>query len=388
MRPAVVATMYALLATVAAVQAILLATHNYNGQTYTEYNNYVIFKYSWYHLLGGKNMYILHPSEYFDLYKYSPTFSLAMGLLASMPDWLGLLLWDMLNALVLVWAVRLLPLPGRRQTMILWFCLLELLTSMQNSQSNGLMAGLMIAAYGHLYRGKHMWAALWLVVATFVKVYGAVGFAMFLFFPGKPRFIVWAAIWAILLAILPLAVTAPATLVWQYHNWAAMMAQDESASYGMSVMGWLHSWFGLVEGKRLVSLIGIILFLIPFARIALWRDKLYQLLILASMLLWVIIFNHKAESPTFVIAVAGAAIWYYAQPSVRWHLWLILFVFIFTSVGTTDIFPPPLRKSFMLPYTIKALPCIVLWVVVWAQLMTLKPGRAIAGGMATNTVNG
>ena len=127
---------FVLVAIVASVQALLLHTHMFNGKAYTEYNNYVIFRQSFYHLLAGKNLYVLYPDEYWDLYKYSPSFSLAMGALAYLPDYIGLNIWNVLNALVLYKAIRMLPFKMETQTQLLWFVLLELLTSMQNSQSN------------------------------------------------------------------------------------------------------------------------------------------------------------------------------------------------------------------------------------------------------------
>ena len=364
---------YVLLAVIASVQAILMGPHMFGGHVYTDYNNYVIFRQSFFHLIRGTNIYMLYPAEQWDLYKYSPTFALFMGLLAHLPDMIGLSIWNLLNAFVLFAAIRILPFKKDTQVLLLWFVLLELLTSMQNAQSNGLMAGLMIAAYACMERGKIGMATLWIVIATFIKVYGAVGFVLFLFYPDKIKFILYSALWTVLFAITPLVVMPFNALIWQYHNWVVMMGEDQSASYGLSVMGWLHSWFGVNEGgKGVVSLIGILLFLIPFARWKLYKDDVYKLLIVAFMLIWVIIFNHKAESPTYIIAVAGAGIWYFSMPVKMWRSILLAVVFIFTCLSPTDIFPPSLRHNFCVPYTIKAIPCILLWCVIWVELMTMK----------------
>ena len=344
----------------------------FGGFPYTEYNNYVIFRQSWFHLLDGRNMYMLFPSEQWDLYKYSPTFALCMGLLAHLPDYIGLTIWNLGNALALFYAIRMLQFNDRIKSLMLWFVLLELLTSVQNAQSNGMMAGLMIGAYACMQRGKIAWATLWLVIATFIKVYGAIGFCLFLFYPGKVRFIAWALLWTILLAVMPLAVTSPHTLVWQYHNWTTMMAEDQSVSYGLSVAGWLHTWFGISSGKGIITLLGLFLFLLPFIRFKLYGSELYKILMLSSMLIWVIIFNHKAESPTFIIAIAGVVLWYFSASRQLWRSLLLAVVFIFTCLSPTDLFPPYFRDHFFIPYTIKAVPCIMLWFVILYRLMTLK----------------
>ena len=54
---------------------------------------YLIFKQSFFHLIEGKDLFILYPQEHWDLYKYSPTFSLLMAPLAILPDVVGLFFW-------------------------------------------------------------------------------------------------------------------------------------------------------------------------------------------------------------------------------------------------------------------------------------------------------
>jgi hypothetical protein len=385
----------------ASVQNILLGTHpfimpapgsfpedimnkpglmdQFIGSYMTEYNNYVIFKYSFYHLLEGINLYGLHPQRHWDFFKYSPTFALLMGSIAWMPDILGLSIWNILNAITVFFAIRMLPFKVKTQMLLLWLVALELLTCLQNNQSNGLMCGLVIAAYGSMQKGKPMWATLWLALSVYIKVYGAIGFCLFLFYPNdRLKFVLYSAFWMISLWALPLLVTPFSTLIWQYQNWLELMKADAVAATGLSVAGWLHTWFGMNDVKSAVSIGGLLLFLVQFLRFDLYRNEAYKILMLASMLIWVVIFNHKAESPTFVIAIAGAGIWYYARPRATWRTVAIVVAFIFTSVSTTDIFPPFVRTGFIYPYTIKAVPCIFAWFIVFAEIMLMKKGEPIA----------
>ncbi len=344
------------------------------GRQLTEYNNYLIFKHSFFHLLEGSNLYGLYPSLHWDYFKYSPTFALLMGPIACLPDIIGLSIWNILNAVSVYFAIRMLPFSIKTQCLLMWFISFELLTCLQNTQSNGLMCGLIIAAFGSMQHGKLIWAALWLVLATYIKVYGAIGFCLFLFYPGKLKFIFYAILWTIILGTLPLLVTPFHTLVWQYHNWADLMIADATAAIGLSVAGILHSWFGINHGMAAVTITGMILFLLPLARFRLYGNEMFRLLILASMLIWVIIFNHKAESSTYIIAVTGVGIWYFAMPAAKWRTVLLVLVFIFTSLGTTDVFPPYVKQHFIYPFKIKAFPCILVWCVVLVELMRLKAG--------------
>jgi hypothetical protein len=349
----------------------------YIGHTYTHYNNYIIFKRSYFHLVDGKDLYTIYPDEQWDLYKYSPTFALLMAPLAYMPDWLGLALWTLLNVLVLFAAVYKLPYSQRTNSILLWFVVIEMLTSLQNSQSNALLAGLMIAAFACMESRKMLWAALWLVLATYIKVYGAVGFCLFLLYPDKIKAAAYTLGWTILFAVLPLMVLSYPALVAQYQSWGRMLAADQSTSYGLSVMGWLHSWFGLDGIKGIVTLAGILLFFLPFVRWRMYSNQIYRLLLLSFILIWVIIFNHKAESPTFIIAVAGAGIWYFARPATPMRKVLLLLVFIGTSLTVTDIFPPYLKQHFLVPYTIKAVPCILLWCIMLVELLTIRENEVL-----------
>jgi hypothetical protein len=348
------------------------ASHEFGGRMYTEYNNYIIFKNSFFHLIGGKDLYIWHLDEQWDLYKYSPTFALAMGSLAYLPDVVGLIIWNLVNTLVLYAAIRMLPLSDKKISLLLWFIALELLTTLQSSQSNALLGGLLIGAFALLERRKTAMATLLLVAATFIKVYGAIGFALFLFYPDKVKFILWSAFWTVLFFFIPLVVLSPQELMAQYQSWARMMGEDQSVSFGFSIMGWLHSWFGLGGAKNIVIGLGILMFFIPLVRYRQYDNLLYRMLFLAFMLVWVIIFNHKAESSTFIIAVAGIAIWYFAHEPANWRKVMLWVVFIFTCLSPTDLFPPAVRNSFFVPYVIKVVPCIMVWCIVFAELMMVK----------------
>ena len=147
------------------------------------------------------------------------------------------------------------------------------------------------------------------------------------------------------------------------------MAADQSGSYGLSVMGWLHAWFHIEGIKNMVMLAAVILFVLPLVRVKLYRNTIFQLLFLANMLLWVIIFNHKAESPTYIIAFAGACIWYFTSARLTGHKVMFALVFIFTCLSVTDLFPHSIKNSLFTPYVIKAVPCIFLWIFIELQLL-------------------
>ena len=360
----VILIIYLLLAIFASLQSYFgdLKPMVYGERLYTEYNNYVIFKYSFFHLIELKDLYAAWPDECGDLYKYSPAFAMFFAPFAILPDYLGLSLFNILNALVLFFAFKNLSgFDKNRKSYMLWFVMIEMMTSIQNSQTNALIAGLIIFAFVFLEKEKIALGTLFIVLTVFIKLFGIVAFVLFLFSPKKIKFIAWSALWTIILLIIPLIAIPVKQLLFLYQSWGDLLANDHSASLGFSVMGWLHTWFGLDLNKTLVMLTGAVLFMVPFVRYKKYSEYGFRISILASILIWIIIFNHKAESPTFVISMAGMAIWLFGK-NLNLHNKTIVFVsLIFTSLTTTDLFPAFVRQQYLYPYIVKAVPSIFIW---------------------------
>jgi hypothetical protein len=93
---------------------------------------------------------------------------------------------------------------------------------------------------------------------------------------------------------------------------------------------------------------------------------------------WMVIFNHKAESPTFIIAMAGVAMGYISlaekSRSVIWLTWIAV---IFTSLSTTDIFPQIIQREISIPYAIKVLPCLIFYFFVFFKLLTYSSDESM-----------
>ena len=365
--------LFLITALVASAQSLFLGQKNYvaGGIKYNTYNNYTIFKQSYYHLVNDKDLYLLYPLEHWDLYKYSPTFAFLFGTFALLPDMIGLPLWNILNALVLVLAIYYLPwLTNKQKGLILLCCVIESMTAMQNEQSNGLVAGLLILAFGLCERNKFFFAALCIVLTVYIKIFGLVAFVWFLFYPGRWKLALYGAMWMIILFLLPLFVIDFYQLKFLYKSWALLLSQDHSLSQGLSVIGWLESWFKVRPDKTIVTITGAHLFLVPFFKWRVYNAYLFRLLSLSSLLIWIVIFNHKAESPTFIIAMAGASIWYFMRKRNWPDTVLFLSAIILTTLSPTDIFPFSFRREYIEPFVLKAVPCIFIWCRIIYEMMT------------------
>ncbi len=366
---------YILFSLAASVQSYLGSKKRINNSeiAYTKYNNYIIFKQSFYHLINDRDLYAVYPEEHWDLYKYTPTFSLAFGVFAVMTDLAGLICWNLLNALVLffaIWYLRGISQPGKKWISLL--ILIELMTSLQNEQSNGLIAGLIVFGFGFLERKKYASAVIAVLISSFIKIFGIAGFVMFLFYPQKWKVFIYSLCFGSLLFLLPLLVITSEQYYSLMSSYTGMLSADYDMSYGYSVMGWLHSWFDFDPGKNIVMMTGLILFLVPFLRTRQYQNYSFRLLMLSSLLIWLVIFNHKAESPTFIIAVTGIAIWFTQSKKTILDISLIILCLLLTSLSPTDIFPRYVRDNFITPYCLKALPCILIWMKIQVDIFTLS----------------
>ena len=356
--------LYGILVIAMSVQILLLSKIQLepNGPWYTKYGNYVIFKQSYFHLIHQQDLYAWYLKEQWDLFKYSPAFALFFGLFAYLPDAVGLTLWNLLNAFCIAIAIRQLPLlDSRAKISILLFIFIELSISLQNVQSNALVAGLLILAFVRLEKGHYFLAALFITLTVFIKIFGVLAFVLFLFYPGKGKLMAYTAVCFATMALLPWVIISFDQLKFLYTSWFHLLLNDHSAPMYLSVMGWLTTWFHLTIDKNQVILTGLMIFTLPFLRWNRYDERSFRLLMLCSILLWIVIFNHRAESPTFIIAMAGVGIWYFAKSRNTVDLLLATMAFIFTSLSRTDIFPLGIQKDFFDAYSIKVVPCILVW---------------------------
>src|SRR6185312_13052228 len=188
-------------------------------------NNFLIFDAAFRNLRAGRDLYAPHPEQYLDLFKYSPAFAVLFAPISALPDTLGLVLWDAINTMLLAWAiVRLMP--DRRGNVVLALTFLEMFGSMQHSQSNSLLAALVILAFLALEAEHPIRAALALAIGTAVKIFPIAGAAMALPRPRRFRFAVALGVVLAVVLALPFLVVAPHEVKAQYASWMALLPRD------------------------------------------------------------------------------------------------------------------------------------------------------------------
>lgn len=361
--------------------SVVVAIHQYFilpekelwGAVRPQYNNYLIFKNAFLHLINHQNLYELYPTEYGDYYKYSPTFALFMAPFACLPNWVGLIFWSLINSLVFYFGIRFLPgIDSKSKSFIILFVLFELIGNLQNEQTNSLVAGFILFTFISLEKKQIVLAALFVALGFYLKIYGVIAASLFLLYPGKLKFLGSFIGWMTILFLLPLIVISPVELADQYKSWLDILLSDHNSRYGFSVLGIIHQWFGLNPSKWMVLLIGIVIFCLSYLRIQYYQFLNYRLLFLAAMLCWIILFNHTAESSGYIIAMTGCAIWYVTAKKTSYNKGLIVSTFVIVSLFSTDLMPAHIRHEYIYPYYIRTLPVLLIWTMTLYEICTFK----------------
>ncbi len=344
-------------------------------------NNYLIYKNVFWHVIHQTPLYTEYPAEYSDINHYGPVFSLIIAPFALLPDYLGVPLWSLFSTILIIWAIRQLPLQNTQIAAILWLCLNESLITAQNFQINSIMVMIIVMSYVFISKKKDFWSAMLIALGTFIKLYGIVGLAFFFFSKNKTKFSLSMVFWSIIFFIAPMFISSKQYILSRYVEWyERLLVKNEinavlDSYQDISVMGVFRR---LLRDASIPNtpflIVGLVFFMLPYLRINCYKNKNFQLLLLASTLIFTVIFSSGSESPTYIIAFVGVAIWYVIKPFPKSKLdnFLIIFAILLTSLSKTDLFPRYIIENYIRKYSLKALPCIIIWCVIIYEMCTAK----------------
>lgn len=341
-------------------------------------NNYLIFKNVFFNTIHQKNLFIHYPDLYFDLNHYGVFFSALIAPFAMMPDWLGISLWNIANTFIFIYGVYKLPFSDAKKAVFGLLCLQEYITAALSLQFNVALTGLLLLSAVYIYERKEVKSVTAILIGVFVKIYGIVGLTQFFFIKNKTKFILSGIGIAILFFVLPMAYSSPKFVIQCYTDWFQSIVEKNSENQvlgnmqDISLMGFVRRILGDASISNLVFLaFGLPLFALPYVRIKQYKHYAFQLMILASTLLFLVLFSSSSESPTYIIAVVGVLIWFFLQKErTPLIIGLLVFVIIFTCFSTSDLFPKFVKENYIIKYSLKAVPCIVIWLRVTYELLT------------------
>ena len=339
-------------------------------------NDFAIFRASFLNLIAGRDLYVLRLDQAHDYFKYSPSFALLFAPFAALPFAVGLFLWNVVNALALFFALRLLLLPRDKAAIAQALVFLPTLRSMQSSQSNALMAALIIFAFVCYERGWLWRAGIAVGLGAVTKIFPLAALIFALPRRDRVRAVLISILAIVVLLALPLLVVSPHELVAQYQSWSAL-EKTETIQLGSSVMG-LFRDAGLGWPAWPTQLAGCaILLYVLLARLRDWDDRMVRLQLLAFVMVFCVIFNHRAERQSAVIAISGLVIWYLASPRAAWRTSLFVIVYALVSLTGTGFIPGAIKR--ILVHQVRfPIPLTVLWLAMLGDLARARGERRAA----------
>lgn len=169
--------------------------------------------------------------------------------------------------------------------------------------------------------------------------------------------------------IAPMVISSPDYIISQYWEWWESLISknaDNAFAYSqnISLLGMVRKISQCTSYSDLLIIIpGLFILGLPYLRFKQFKYKAFRFTLLASVMMFVVLFSTGSESSTYIIPFVGVAIWYIVAPWKRskWDIALMVFAFILTSMSPSDLFPSFIRKQYVVPYALKALPCVLIW---------------------------
>lgn len=345
------------------------------------YNNFLIYKYVFWNTLEQNDLYLHYPEKFNDLNHYGPFFSLVIAPYALMPEWLGVILWNVSLAMLLYVAVRTSRFSRYEILFMLWYAAHDLLTCLFMTQFNIAVAALILFSFTMTEQKKDFWAAFFICAGVFVKLLGIVGLAFFFFSRNKTKFILSLCFWSIVMFVLPMLISSPEYVCDQYASWYHALESKNMTNSGSRTTMNNISLIGMVRrifidynySDLLVIIPGLAIVATGYFRIRQWASPTFRKMVLAQMMLITILFSTGTENSSYVIAYVAIAIWYASVPWKRSNLdlFLLVYAFVFGSLLPTDLFPKSLQTSLIRPYALRALPVTLIWLKLsWEMIRT------------------
>jgi len=349
-------------------------------------NNFLIFCGVWDHLNAQLPLYSPYPEEYGDVNHYGPVFSLLIAPFALLPRPLGLFFWLLFLVSFLYVAIRYSDLSHFEKLFVFWFCSHELLNAMFLSQFNIGIAAIVVLTFTMIERRHDFWVAFFIMLGTMTKLYGILGLAFFFFSHQKIKFIISLLFWGVMMFVAPMLFASSEYVVSQYFEWYADLLKKNAENINMLAIG------NMADLSTNISLLGfirrstriftysdlwiiipnLILFSLAFLRRDQYKYVAFRKMIMASALMFCVLFSTGSENSTYIIAFVGVAVWYCCVPWQRscYDKGLMILVFIISSLSPGDLFPKVIYRGFIQPYAIKAVPVAIVWFKLCYELLT------------------
>jgi hypothetical protein len=353
--------------------ALLIALKEVIGLSY---NNFQIFSYASVDFWTGINPYSgwLHLSvrgRPLDNYLYGPLFSILFTPFTLLPGWLGAICWNIFTYTIFFYSVFTLPdqFGFVKKKFIFFYTSLLLLATLLSVQYNPVVAAMFLFSFTLLEKKKGFWAVLLILLSGFTKVYGIFQIVMLLFYPKFWKNALNALLIAVVFLLLPLVKIPVNELAAYYQSWFVKVLVHSDPMLRYSIFRPLCLFFSSIEPYMGIISLSVLLVIISFTflQLKLFKESfLHRAQFLGIIMSWAILFSAGSEKHTYVIAVAGYAIWYLSSVHTRLDKVLLWVNFVFLGILPIDIFCPSVISNLILA---KLNLGIIIFTITWVIMV-------------------
>ncbi|WP_118975595.1 glycosyltransferase family 87 protein [Taibaiella koreensis] len=297
-------------------------------------NNFYIFRSSSYHLLHGLPLYKAYPKEYFDFFYYNPVFPVLFLPFALLPLYTGLVVWLIAISLCCYFVFKKIPLASHKVNAFMLMLLFDLHNNLDHTQTNPFVLSFMLLVWILMEKEKLFWASFFIVLCFLIKGYGGIICLLCLYYRNWYKMIFYGLFWLIAFHILLLLFVTPHTALQYYSDWLQVISSD-GIKESYSIYGVLNNLNEILPEKFILA--GALLLLAAFMAMQFFIRQREKSHIVAFLLIWVIVFNRASESATYIIDIAGCAIWYLSRPANRFSTALFWITLLVATLIPTDI---------------------------------------------------
>jgi hypothetical protein len=327
-------------------------------------------------LLRGDDLYTPRSAPYF----YSPTFALLFLPFTWAPAWLGATLWSLINFAMAFAGIDRVIEDDRQKRIALSVALAGIVLVTDGDQSNPLVAGAMLLALVAFERGRSGAGAGLVAGAGFIKIFPFAA-AAFAVFDRHRRRTIWCLLaFVIALGAMPLLVCGPRTLLTEYSSWERLVARDHG-NHGWSMMSVLQDSLHVSWPSAYVQVAAAVVQGVPLALGARFgADSHWRRTFACTLFAFFVLFNHRAEYTTFVLAAIASAIWW-ATSSIS-PMKTALVALVLLAPGPFFAWADPSVSGWLsflgahrMFHPLRVLPLFLAWVWMIGELLQRLPIR-------------
>lgn len=292
-----------------------------------------------------------------DFFLYAPPFSVLFAPFASMPDWLGVFVWNVFNYTLYALSIFTLPrISDKTKAYILLYTLPILGAGQLDFQYNIAIAYMFLFAFTLLETGRGKWAMLIIMASAMTKIYGGFELLLVLLYPKFWKNVMWGALWAILIFMLPVIKLGPSGLFDYYGEWFTRLMQhsgtrpfetffDIKLLWGDLAVTGIHTQYQAHIQLFVIAVITALTFL----RLK-WRENFnFRVGLLAVVTGYVILFGSGTEKHTYIIGLVAYLYWWWSKNNKKTidkiFYWSIFAIIVLVPV---DVIVPKQVMLFLL----------------------------------------